>query len=104
MRKRQPMQPLVRDEHGTVRFQKNAIVEFLLDHCGKHGVDLNKIACMDFHQGDQEQFAQLIGYSVWGFGELGYVRDETYNQAVKAAEAMPPCESPKESPQGEDNG
>lgn len=76
-----PIQPLETDEHGVLRFKANAIVRYLLDH---GGIDLNKIATIDFPADDREQFAQLIGYSLSGFGDLSYVSDETY----AAAEAM----------------
>jgi hypothetical protein len=66
-----PMQPIVRDKHRTMRFKSNAIVRFLLD---AGPFDMNKLATMPFSREDREQFAQLIGYSVSGFGELPYVR------------------------------
>ncbi|GMV06748.1 MAG: hypothetical protein AMXMBFR53_30230 [Gemmatimonadota bacterium] len=48
---------------------------------------LAKIKCASrptpsFSVEDSEQFAQLIGYSLSGFGELSYVTDETYNAAA----------------------
>jgi hypothetical protein len=70
-----PMQPLALDKHGTLRFKSNAIVEYLLD---KGGLDMNDLAVVDFTQEDKEQFAQLIGYSQCGFGDLSYVSDESY--------------------------
>jgi hypothetical protein len=76
-----PIQPLAKDKDGVVRFKPNAIVQHLLD---KGGIDLNQLAVLEFSQEDREQFAQLIGYSLRGFGELSYVSDETYT----AAEAM----------------
>lgn len=79
-----PIQPLVQATDGTVRFKANKIVKFLLD---AGPFDLNKIACMEFSQNDREQFAQLIGYSLNGFGELSYVRNTTYDTA--AVMAMP---------------
>lgn len=39
-----PIQPLIVDEHGTVRFKPNAIVEHLLDN---GGIDMNQIAWPD---------------------------------------------------------
>jgi hypothetical protein len=65
-----PMQPVMIDKHGVARFKANAIVQFLLD---KGPFDLNKLATMPFTNEDREQFAQLIGYSVGGYGELSYV-------------------------------
>lgn len=76
-----PVQPLDLDEHGVLRFKANAIVRFLLD---AGPFDMNKLAMMNFSQEDREQFAQLIGYSLSGFGELSYVSDETYDRAQKS--------------------
>lgn len=73
-----PIQPLEKDEHGTLRFKENKIVRYLLD---KGDVDLNRLAVMDFDNDDREQFHQLIGYSLCGFGEIGSTTDETYNAA-----------------------
>ena len=39
----------------------------------------HNIAVKGFSQEDQEQFAQLIGYSVSGFGDLSYVSDDTFD-------------------------
>lgn len=78
---RHPTQPLSKDEHGTIRFKANKIVRHLLDHGGH---DMNKLSMMNFSQEDREQFAQLIGYSLSGFGELSYVSDETYERAERS--------------------
>lgn len=76
-----PIQPIEIDEHGSPRFKMNNIVRFLLDN-GPH--DLNNLHIHEFSNGDWEQFAQLIGYSLSGFSELSFVSDETY----AAAETM----------------
>lgn len=76
-----PIQPLAKDEHGVMRFKGNAIVQHLLD---SGGIDMNRLAVLEFSQDDREQFAQLIGYSLSGFSSLSYVSDETF----AAAEAM----------------
>jgi hypothetical protein len=85
-----PIQPL-QMENGVLRFKRNKIVEHLLD---KGGLDMNHIARQDFSQEDREQFAQLIGYSHSGSGDLGYVSDEvwcaaqeTYEKGVSELEA-----------------
>lgn len=78
--KKHPIQPLEKDELGTIRFKGNAIVKHLLDN---GGIDMNKIACMKFSNDDREQFAQLIGYSLSGFSELSYVSDDTYSAAER---------------------
>lgn len=76
-----PIQPLGLDPNGVLRFKENKIVSFLL----KTSVnDLNKLIMMNFSQEDWEQFNQLIGYSLSGFGDLSCVRDEVY----ETAEAM----------------
>lgn len=74
----QPIQPLYTDEHGTTRFRENKIVQYLLDN---GGIDMNRLAVVDFPRDDREQFAQLIGYSLSGFGSLSYATDETYETA-----------------------
>jgi hypothetical protein len=79
-----PVQPLITDEHGVLRFKQNAIVRFLLDN-GPY--DLNTLlGQMDFNEEDWQQFAQLIGYSLSGYGDLSYVTDEAYERAEKQAD------------------
>ena len=73
-----PVQPLEKDNDGKLRFKQNKIVRFLKD---TSQYDLNKLADMPFDKEDWEQFAQLLGYSLDGFGELSYVSDETYKRA-----------------------
>lgn len=75
-----PIQPLVPDSNGTMCFKENKIVTALLAQPG--GWDLNALAHMPFEQEDRVQFAQLIGYSLGGFGELSYVPDTVYEAAV----------------------
>lgn len=70
-----PVQYLYIDESGVVRFKENKIVQFLLD---AGPFDMNQLALMNFEDEDREHFAQLIGYSVSGFGDLDYVSDEVY--------------------------
>lgn len=82
---RHPIQPLAKDEHGTVRFKGNAIVRYLLD-AGQF--DMNHLAVTPFSQEDREQFAQLIGYSLSGYSDLSYVRDDSYEAAAKMAEGV----------------
>lgn len=79
-----PIQPLEVDENGTLRFKKNAIVRHLLDH---GGIDMNALAVMDFSREDREHFAQLIGYSHGGAGELSYMSDEVWYAAQEEYES-----------------
>lgn len=76
-----PIQPIVEID-GVIRFKRNAIVCYLLE---SGAFDLNDLARKDFSKDDRQQFAQLIGYSLSGYGDLtSYVTDDAYN----AAEAM----------------
>lgn len=79
-----PMQPLYRDV-DVIRFKENKIVRFLLD---AGPFDLNQLAHMGFSEEDHEQLAQLIGYSVNGFGELSYASDEAIEAAGKVVAAL----------------
>lgn len=77
-----PMQPVMVEEDGVHRFKRNKIVEFLLEN---GGYDMNQLARMHFTQEDEEQFAQLIGYSVSGFGELPYASKNMVRRADRAS-------------------
>lgn len=79
-----PMQPIIW-VGDVIRFQENRIVRKLLD---EGGINLNHIACWDVSCEERAQFAQLIGYSVSGFGDLGYASDEVVEDADSQAEAM----------------
>lgn len=83
-----PMQPIIKDESGTIRFKENAIVRLLLE--SPRPLNLNDLALIDFSPEDQIQFAQLIGYSLSGFHELSYVTDEAAAAATKAAREIEP--------------
>lgn len=76
-----PMQPLEKDGHGVLRFKSNKIVRYLLDN---GGIDMNHLAVQNFSDEDRQQFAQLIGYSLSGYGDLSYVSDEAYTAASDA--------------------
>jgi hypothetical protein len=68
-----PMQEIAFDERGTIRFRENAIVRLLVDEANARGdMFLNRIHMMQFDEEDRIQFAQLIGYSVSGYGDLDY--------------------------------
>lgn len=49
---------------------------------------MNKLALMPFADEDREQFAQLIGYSVSGFGDLSYAQPKTVGAADEQAEKL----------------
>lgn len=87
MAAKHPMQPLEHDAKGVLRFKANAIVQHLLDT--HPSCDMNTIAQMDFSAEDRQQFAQLIGYSLSGYGELGgYVDDIAYSTAAHMADGL----------------
>lgn len=77
-----PMQRIFIDADGVQRFRENQIVSFLLN---TSSTNMNTLALMPFSKADREQFVQLIGYSVAGFGELPYVSAGAYNAAKIAA-------------------
>lgn len=80
-----PMQPIVIDHQGVVRFQHNALVRFLLD---SGPFDMNQLAMLPFSNEDRMQFAQLIGYSVSGYGELSYASDTSVAQADELVDKL----------------
>jgi hypothetical protein len=72
-----PTQPLVM-VNNLLRFKSNKIVELLLD---THPVlDMNALSRLQFSDEDRKQFAQLIGYSAFGYKTLSYVDDEERNK------------------------
>ena len=83
--KHHPMQPLELDEHDVIRFKRNKIIDWLFE-TGK--LDLNEIAKMNFSKDDQMQLAQLLGYSVRGYGDLSYVRKDNLIEVDYQAELL----------------
>jgi hypothetical protein len=81
------MQPIVFDKRRVLRFKENKIVSALLDFSSSKGMSLNEIAVMPFRREDREQLAQLIGYSVSGFGDLSYARRTVIAKADRIAES-----------------
>lgn len=82
-----PMQPVV-DVNGVHRFKMNAIIDKLYDYSLRHGYGLNEIALDNFSDDDRQQFAQLIGYSVSGYGTLGYCNEDVYEKAMLQSEGL----------------
>lgn len=101
MTTKHPIQPIVTDDEGILRFKKNHIVRDLLDFTSNRGFDLNEIARRNYSREDRQQLAQLIGYSLSGYGSLrNYVDDDAYVAAQlkvsgldgAQAEQYPPCD------------
>jgi hypothetical protein len=81
-KKKHPHQPLVKD--GKIkRFKVNKLVRYLYDYASQKGCDMNNLALLPFSNEDRVQFAQLIGYSLNGFGELPYVSDKVWFEVNK---------------------
>lgn len=66
----QPMQPVVKDDHGTVRFRDNAIIRTMVDDLAslvatdgprRGKLDFDKVAAMGAAAEDHAQFEQLAG-------------------------------------------
>lgn len=88
-----PQQPIVVVADKVIRFRANRIVEMLYTKAvAGQKFGLNDIAVLA-HQGvftkaEQMQFAQLLGYSVSGFGELSYAHPLVVAEADARAEAV----------------
>lgn len=82
------MQSVIMTEDGKLRFRENQIISFLVELAFENGFSLSKIAAMDFSDEDRMQLAQLIGYSVAGYGMLSYVSDESYAKALEMTKAI----------------
>ena len=85
MKNSHPMQPIVFDEHNVARFKENKICSFLID---VGSIDLNDIARQNFSDEDRTQFAQLIGHSVSGAGDLPYFDREVLAKADAEVESI----------------
>lgn len=90
-----PMQPIVIAKDGRIRFKKNQIVDDLYELYRVHKLDLNEMARRNYSQEDRNQFAQLIGYSVGGWGTLSYATGVEKADAI--AEALA-AQAKKETP------
>lgn len=69
-----PIQPIVTDKNGTMRFKENQIVRDLFDT--HPSLDMNLLAALKYSAEDRQQFAMLIGYTIGGFNDLSYVTDD----------------------------
>lgn len=85
-KRKHPVQEVVIDEEGRPRFVENRLVRHLADAYGLNELTARFRDRTGEHREDWEQLAQLIGYSVQGFGDLSYVSDETYNEAMRLGE------------------
>lgn len=88
-----PMQPIVLASDGCIRFKSNSIVDRLLKESQERGFGLNELCCQEFPQEDWDQFNQLIGYSVSGYGDLSLVSDESKMRSSDVASKLAKCRS-----------
>jgi hypothetical protein len=64
---------------GILRFKRNQLVRYLVDVLPG---GMNALAVLpNIDKEDRDQLAQLIGYSVDGYGSLSYSSDHHYNAA-----------------------
>ena len=80
-----PMQRIERDDRGVIRFRANKIISDLF---ARGDLDLNLIARSGYDAEDQMQLAQLLGYSVSGYGDLSYASHKSIRKADKRAEKL----------------
>lgn len=89
--KKHPIQPIVWQD-GVIRFKENKLVSMLLQHSTIAGMGLNQLValtrCNTEFDDDWNQLAQLIGYSVSGFGDLSYADKKLVKKADKIADKM----------------
>jgi hypothetical protein len=67
------------------RFRANKIIRDLED---QGVIDLNKVAAGGYSAADRMQLAQLIGYSVSGYGDLSYASRKSVRLADEIAEKL----------------
>lgn len=83
------MRSIELDALGTARFRKNTIVAWLVEN---GHVSLNSIIENSpkggWPQEDIEEFWQMLGYSVSGYGDLSFIRPETVEAADKIVENL----------------
>jgi hypothetical protein len=95
-RRPHPMQQIGFDDAGCARFRPNEIVRFLLSVGQAHRAGLNELAASGrFSKDDWSQFMQQIGYSVSGWGDLGFATRREVRKADARAEQIGKGERPK---------
>lgn len=87
-----PDQPIYMDDEGTIRFVANSFVEYLLRSASFSLHDLMLI--VPASKAEREQFAQLIGYSVAGYGDLSYVSQDSRSRNNARADEL--CQQEEE--------
>lgn len=76
----------------VLRFKANPLVRHLLDN---GGITMNDLAFVECTDSERSHFAQLIGYSVAGWGTLSYVTDADWDRVhAEPAAALARVEGP----------
>ena len=83
-----PMQPICIASDGVIRFKQNRMVNDVYEFSQPRGFGLNEMARRDYTQEERMQFAQLIGYSVSGYGGLSYASPESAEKADAIADSL----------------
>jgi hypothetical protein len=81
-------QPIKLYPNGVVRFKSNELVDALFEHGCKTGLSMNELFDMNFTNEDRMQFAQLLGYSVFGYCDLSYVSEESAEYVTNKVEKI----------------
>ena len=83
-----PMQPICITSDGVIRFKQNRMVNDVYEFSQLRGFGLSEMARRDYTQEERMQFAQLIGYSVSGYGGLSYASPESVKKADAIADSL----------------
>lgn len=82
-----PIQPLVIDEHGTLRYKQNVAVQRMYDALVAAGIDPFTIVRTEgLSQDDFGQFVQLLGHSHVGANGQWGITEEVYQTARRMYE------------------
>ena len=84
-----PMQPLERDpKDDRFHFKPNGIIQFLMNHARENGMSLSLLADMPWPKEDWDQFYQLLGFDLDGYGTSSLVSDGAKDLAEAAERLM----------------
>lgn len=84
-----PMQPIVLADDGVIRFQENRIIRDLLKTSTLDLNDIARAACSGkYNDAEEMQLAQLLGYSVSGFGDLRCADRDVVRRADQKASKL----------------
>ncbi len=78
-----PMQPIYLASDSVIRFRHNPLVTCIQRFAASKGFGLDELKkhLPSATDDDWQQLAQLLGYSVSGFGDLSYANPDTVQKA-----------------------